>query len=87
MAPIIAADPSPHAPSAPSVVSAPMSAPIADRLQLRLGVSVLEAFFVLRLEFIEDAASGGWNAGHSVDGANRARERRRSRNAKQSCQK
>lgn len=64
-----------------------MSPPMADRLQFRLGVAVLEDFFILLLEFIEDAASGGRNAGHRIDGPNRGRESRRPCNAKHSCQK
>lgn len=87
MAPIATANPSPHTPPAPPGVSARMPRPMADRLQFRLGVAVLEDFFILRLEFVEDTASGGWNAGHCVDGPNRARESRRPCNAKHSCQK
>lgn len=83
MPPVATTDPSPDTPSVPPAVAVP----IVDQLHLWLVIVLLEDSVVLRLEFIEDAASGRWNAGHRVDRRNRAREGRRPCNAKHSCQK
>ncbi|WP_165779888.1 hypothetical protein [Mesorhizobium sanjuanii] len=87
MPPIATADPSPDAPPAPPAVPPPMPVPMADLLQFRLAVVIPEDRIILRLQFIENAASGGWNASHRVDRPNRARESGSPCNAKHSGQK
>ncbi|MER9921376.1 hypothetical protein NKJ84_00270 [Mesorhizobium sp. M0048] len=84
ISPVNATDPSPSTPAAPT---RPVPPAMIDWLHLGLSFVVVEGFDIRRLEFIENAASGSWNAGHCVDWPNCACKGRGPGNAKHSCQK